>query len=168
LRWAAFCATKHQENKRFKARAEADISGGARRTIRKGTSMDKCRKGRSALLACAGIFLLAALASQRASAQSGALRGNPIALEYDVDSIFQSAAIYHFLTSSWGQLYWIVGGAPLSGTLELDTGGGSSVNVGVLNQQVVASGGFVHLADMVNGPDGAIWLTGGYYNSAVD
>jgi streptogramin lyase len=131
--------------------------------------MVECRKGRSTLFTCAGLFLLAALASQGAPAQSGALRGNPVTLEYNAGTIFsQNAAITHFLTSSWGQLYWIVGGAPDSATLQLDTGGGSSVNVGVLNQQVVASGGFVYLSDMVNGPDGAIWLTGGYYNSATD
>jgi streptogramin lyase len=130
--------------------------------------MVECRKGQSALFSCAGILLLAAFASQEAHAQSGALRGNPVTLEYNAGSLFQPAGIYKFLTSSWGQLYWIVGSAPLPATLELDTGGGSSVNVGVLNQQVVASGGFVYLSDMVNGPDGAIWLTGGYNNSATD
>ena len=132
--------------------------------------MAEGRKRQSSPIAGAGIFLLAVFASQCLCAQTNAQRVDAITFEYNGDSNYLGGGISQFLTSSWGPLYWIAGGETdiSAAVLEQDTGGGSSVNVGALNGQVTGRGGFVYLAGMVNGADGAIWLAGGYYNSTTD
>ena len=104
------------------------------------------------------LLLLTTPVSEEAAAQTSALRANSAVLNYNSSSLFQTNGIGSFLTSSWGQLYWIDSG-PNGAQLEMDTGRGTSVNVASLSS---FPGYLYYLPSMVNGPDGAIWLAGGY------
>ena len=108
------------------------------------------------IIICCLLLSTTLISDEEAAAQTSALRANSVVLNYNANSLFQTSGIGAFLTSSWGQLYFIDVG-PNGSQLEAYTGSGTSYNIASLSSTPNYT---LTLVGMVNGPDGAIWLAG--------